>query len=91
MERANYNYVLKNIPIPIKNTYLKNMITKVEAIVRSMRWKAYFHNFAEITSNFGFKSTKSPPPNQLLVTFENDLYELTLTIKFKLIQNQFQT
>jgi len=70
------------------------MITKVEAIVRSMRWKAYFHDIANTTSsnknNFGFKSTKAPPQNQLLIPFENDLYELARTIEFKPIQNQFQ-
>ena len=94
MERVNYNYSLKNIPVPNNNSYLKNMISKVEALVRSMRWKAYFHDHTDIANtgknNFGFKSAKAPPQNQLLIPFESDIYELIRTIEFKPVQNQFQ-
>ena len=70
------------------------MINKVENLIRSIRWKAYFHDntvtpAAEI-NKFGFKSTKAPPQNQMLTSFESDLYELARTIEFKPVQNQFQ-
>ena len=70
------------------------MINKVENLIRSIRWKAYFHDntatpTAEI-NKFGFKSTKAPPQNQMLTPFESDLYELAGTIEFKPVQNQFQ-
>ena len=70
------------------------MINKVENLIRSIRWKAYFHdNTATLTAEinkFGFKSTKAPPQNQMLTSFESDLYELARTIEFKPVQNQFQ-
>ena len=63
-------------------------------MVRSVRWKAYFHDNADTSNsrrnNFGFKSTKAPPQNKLLTPFECDLYELARTIEFKPVQNQFQ-
>ena len=70
------------------------MINKVENLIRSIRWKAYFHDntatpTAEI-NKFGFKSTKAPPQNQMLTPFESDLYELARTMEFKPVQNQFQ-
>ena len=70
------------------------MINKVENLIRSIRWKAYFHDntatpTAEI-NKFGFKSTKASPQNQMLTPIESDLYELARTIEFKPVQNQFQ-
>ena len=42
MERINFDYSLKNIPIPSNQSYLKTMIEKVEAFIKRIRWKAYF-------------------------------------------------
>ena len=42
MERINFDYSLKNIPIPSNQSYLKTMIEKVEAFIKRICWKAYF-------------------------------------------------
>ena len=42
METVNFNYSLKNIPIPNNKSCLKTMIDKVEKFIRRMRWKAHF-------------------------------------------------
>lgn len=43
MEQIRFNYSMKNIPIPPRNSYLKSLIEKVESVIKRMRWKAHFH------------------------------------------------
>ena len=42
MGRVNFNYSLKNIPLPNKDTCRKNLIQKVESFIKRIRWKAFF-------------------------------------------------
>ena len=37
-----FEYSLKNIPIPGKNEYVRLLINKVQAVIRRVRWKAFF-------------------------------------------------
>ena len=96
MERVKFKYSMKNIPIPSKNAYSKNLIFKLESFIKRIRWKAYFfENSNEINetttaTNFGFKSVKTPPKNEHLNAFENDLYDLVRNIEFKRINTAFQ-
>jgi len=61
-----------------------------------MRWKAYFfelnqedeHKASEI---FGFKSDITPPKNESLSMFENDMYQLIKSIEFEKAENDFTT
>ena len=81
MEQTNFGYSLKNIPLPSEKTYLKCLMEKVESFLKRLRWKAHFfeksaENDNEGTdSNFGFKSNKTPPQNEHLNAFEDDLYK----------------
>ena len=97
MDRINLGYSLKNIPIPNKQSYLKNMVSKVESFIKRMRWNAY-HFEKNNTNNerddfsmkYGFKTEKCPPQNNALIPFENDLFELVHSIKFRTNINRFQ-
>ena len=61
------------------------MIEKVEAFIKRIRWKAYFFELNNngssqndqysSSSNFGFKSQTTPPQNNHLNAFENDMYD----------------
>ena len=42
IEAKNLRYLLKNIPIPNKQHYLKSIIDKVESFITRLRWKACF-------------------------------------------------
>ena len=96
MERVNFSYSLKNIPIPSKNVDLKNMIFKLESFIKRIRWKAFFYEKSDntpekIVDNFGFKSVKTPPKNEHLNAFEADLYDIVRNIKFKRVSSEFQS
>ena len=96
MERVNFNYSMKNILIPSKNVYPKNLIFKLESFAKGIRWKAYFFeklneiDNATIVNNFGFKSVSTRPKNEHLNAFEEDLYDLVRNIEFKKANTVFQ-
>ena len=102
MERINLGYSLKNIPIPSQKSYLKSFISKVDSFIHRIRWKAFFferNNEDSDTSddkkddsstNFGFKSDKTPPQHPALAPFQNDLYSLIDSISFSNHRNTFQ-
>ena len=96
MERVNFNYSLKNIPIPSKNAYLKNMMHNLESFIKRIRWKAFHFENANNTNegpsinNFGFKTTVTPGPNEHLKAFEYGLYDMVKNIEFKNVNSVFQ-
>ena len=95
MEKISFNYSLKNIPLPNKDAYRKNLIHKVESFIKRIRWKAFFfenkyENVNEPQDNFGFKSVKTQPKNENLNPFESDLYDLVKKIEFKNTSSAFQ-
>ena len=93
MEKISFDYSMKNIPIPPQSSYMKNLIEKVEKFVKRIRWKAYFFEHpSEKTANenFGFMSNKTPPQNESINPFEDDIYELVKNIEFKSVKNKFQ-
>ena len=97
VEVKNLWYSLKNIiPIPTKQHYLKYMIGKVESFITRLRWKAYFFEKpgqcnSNNSTNFGFESNVTPPQSEKLTPFENGLYDMVWSIKFKSVRNNFQS
>ena len=96
MERVNFSYSLKNIPIASKNAYLKNMIFKLGSFIKRIRWKAFFYEKSEIVpetivDNFRFKSVRTPPKNKHFNAFETDLHDMACNIEFKRISSEFQS
>ena len=65
MEKVNFGYSLKNIPLPSQDNYEKRMIFMTEELVQKMRWKALFFLNPELKSKtfntFGFRTEKSAP------------------------------
>ena len=97
MDQVRFDYSTKNIPIPLRHSYLKSLKEKVESVIKRMRWKAFFFDRNEQDSNdainndnFGFKSRKCPPQNSELDKFEADLLDMVHNIKFRKVNNKFQ-
>ena len=93
MEKINLGYSLKNIPIPGKESYMKNMLGMIESFLRRIRWKAYWFNQKDTNTakkeTYGFNSENVPPTDDQLSGFENDLYEMANGIQFRRVQNPF--
>ena len=94
MEAKSLGYSTKNIPLSNKDVYLKELISKREHFFRKIRWKIYHflkNNKEETeTENFGFRTLNTPPKNQILYNFENDLYEMIRKTEFQPVKNEFQ-
>ena len=94
MERKDFGYSLKNIPIAGQEVYLKCVYEKTEKFIRMMRWKAMFSeqpagDIPEMNT-YGFGTCKTPPVMDLLKAFEEDLYNLVGSIQFTSHRNAFQ-
>ena len=65
MEQVNFDYSMKNIPIPPKQEFRVQMISSVEKFMKNISWRS-FHFLKPNESNqsketFGFASTKPAP------------------------------
>ena len=93
MRQFRFEYSLKNIPIPSRDNYLRNLIEKVESVLKRMRWKAHFilkgEKNQENTNHFGLSSNKTPPTILELKPFEEDVLKLLENIKFRDTKNHF--
>ena len=91
MEKVNFKYSIKNIPIPSERAYLLQLMEKIEMFITRMRWKAICNNKANYNSRerYGLKALKRPKQVKELVPFENDLIDMLKVIKFRKVKNQF--
>ena len=95
MEKLNYNYSFKNIPIPTKTSYQLALTEKIESVTNRMWWKEHFFLNGENEENntkksFGFKSKQHPPTCTELEHFEKDLINIINNVKFANSKNSFQ-
>ena len=96
MEQVHFPYSTKCIPRCSKQEYMKALITRTEDFIKRLRWKAFFFlNELQPDSDptpretFGFRTPNTPPPILQLRSFENDLYKLLSSIKFRHQPNDF--
>ena len=93
MEAKSLGYSTKNIPLSNKGVYLKGLIGKTEHFLHMIRWKVYLFlkNDKEETETgkFGFRTLNTPPKNQTLYNFENDLYKMIRKIEFEPVRTEF--
>ena len=94
MEKINFNYSLKNIPVPSKSSYKLKLIDKIENVNKRMRLKAHFFingNSKETKKEVhGFNSKQDPSQIKELGMFEKDLLELVKSVKFRNRNDKFE-
>ena len=68
MEKINFGYSLKNIPIPSSKQYFKCVIDKLNSFIRGVHWKVFFYKNDDEDSydvnksdTFSFASDRFPP------------------------------
>ena len=91
METFKIEYSTKNIPQPSKHEYKIKLISKVESVIKRMRWKTLeFLGKLDSTrkETYGFNSCKCPPIVDELSDFENKLMFLVKNIEFRNINNR---
>ena len=97
MEKINLHYSEKNIPTASNKNYKMQLIDKIEAVIKRMRWKAIFF---ENTNNdqeeevypetYGLKTTNTPQQVPEMAGFEKELIGVIRKLKFRNYTNDFQ-
>ena len=86
-------YSNKNIPIPLRNEYKIQLISKVENVLKRMRWRA-LQFLGKLEENnketYGFKSRICPQSVDELSKFEDDLMLMIKNIDFRNVYSKFQ-
>ena len=97
MERVNFGYSVKNIPILNNQQYLKCLLSKLNSFIRRLRWKVFYADRhsdckeANDFNNYGFKFENCPPQNNDLLFFEADLYNMARSLRFRRVNKPFQS
>ena len=87
---------MKNIPIPLKQHYLRSLMERVETLFQDEDGEHIFLIKQRTVNNmnFGFKLATAqslhPPQHELLPLFECDLYHMIRSISFKPVRSDFQ-
>jgi hypothetical protein len=96
MEKVNLGYSTKNIPFPNQKAYKSQLVEKMEAVIKRMRWKAkFFISRSEeedpvAVENYGLKSQMCPPPVKEMAQFEIELLQIAKDLEFRQPTNNFQ-
>ena len=94
MEKLAFNLSIKNIPIPPRKAYMKQLIDKTDNFVSRIRRKTdmylYPYRYENCKPSYGFKSTRTAPQSPLLKPFEDELFEIIANVKFNEHRSAFQ-
>ena len=92
--KVSFDYSLKSIPIPTRNSHLRSMINKTELFLQRVRWKVYFFenppNMQFRKETYGFPSTKNAPQSKSLINFEQDITHLISNLEYSDHRTPFQ-
>ena len=94
IQKASFNYSLKNIPIPSQDAHLRGIIQKTEEFLQRVRWKVHFFENPpkekKEIETFGFKTTRNAPQSKSLIDFEHDITHLISNLEYSKHKTAFQ-
>ena len=90
--KVQFNYSMKNIHQPSRESYIHQLIYSVEKFVRNLRWRVKCSQKPpqEQKETFGFPSPKHPGSVQDLKLLETRLMALIRDIEFRNFTDEFQ-
>ena len=95
MERIKFDYSLKNIPIPSRNSHKLQLIEKIGDFKKSFGKRIFFlTNTYDTNDNmnretYGFKSKHHPGVIKELETFEKELFDIACSLKYRNTTDDF--
>ena len=92
MEKIDIDYSTKNIPTPSKDEYEIQLVSKIEHVIKRMRWKTleYLGKLNNSTKeSYGFKSRKCRPSVKEMTNFEEDLRLMIKSLEYRDVKNEF--
>ena len=93
-EQINFQYSMKNIPVPPKQEYLLELIHSVREFGKRIKWRSHFYLNPQPNGikkeTFGFNTSKPAPIIPELKALEDNLFNLVKEIEFREHNNSFQ-
>ena len=92
-QKYDFNYSLKNIPLPSKKEYILALITAVEKFIKNLRWRAFFFlnpSDRPEKETYGFKTMKATPKIEELKQLEERLRTMIRDLEFRKFSNDFK-
>ena len=99
MEKLQFDYSYKNIPIPPERNFKLQLIEIIKLVIKRMRWKAHFYNEKRnikenetqtIPKTYGLKFLNCPPQVKEWIQVERDLLDRMKALKFRKTRSHFQ-
>ena len=99
MEKLQFDYSHKNIPMPTERNDKLQLMEKIELVIKRMRWKVHFYNEKKdvkenetqtIPENYCLKSLNCSPQVKELIQFESNLLDIIKLLKFQKTRSHFQ-
>ena len=93
MDRHNFNYSMKCVPIPCEEEYKLQFLDSIHKLDTRMRWRAlHFLNPMNKQSKetYNFNTTNAPPVIRELKSFQDGIANMAKNLKFKKVTNNFQ-
>ena len=95
IQKADFPYSLKNVPIPSPAAHLKATIASTEKFLQRARWRCKFFlqpkkPNAKSKFKWGFKTSKSCEQIKELIDFESDLSSLISNFEYSDMRSPFQ-
>ena len=93
MDLQNYNYSMKNVPIPTDEQYQLELLHSIHSVSSRCQWRAAHYLDPNLSRNnketYGLKTSKAPPLVKELKVFQDGLCDIAKNIKFKRVRNNF--
>ena len=99
MEKLQFYYSYKNIPIATERNYKLQLMEKIELVIKRMRRKAHCYyerkdgkeNETQMKpKTYDLKSLNCPRQVKELIQFERDLLDIIKSLKFRKTTSHFQ-
>ena len=104
LEQFEFEHSLKNIPIGTQRNYMIRTYDRACKFVENVRWKAYWYLLknkgkgkkseetiiSDSPGYFKFPTTRAAPKCPMLQPFEDELFDLIKSIKFRKVRTRFQ-
>ena len=97
LEKANFDYSMKNIPIPHRDVHMRGTINKTEEFLQRLRWKVHFfenppppNKLHKVKETYGFNTTRNAPQSKSLIDFEHDMTHLIANLEYTDYKSKFQ-
>ena len=96
MEKKNFGYSMKNIPLHSFKEYKLQLLDSMGKFVHNLRWRAFFFKNQDKSSKrkkptYDFRSLRQAPACHELRKLEESLYDMARNVKPRKFHNSLQT